>query len=392
MNYMRPLGFRLLKILGKGGFGMACLFEMTDVNGDKHKIVVKAGTGTDLDRERIWLRRLAGARHILQQQVVRGLPQPGSIEPTPRGMLNIFGGNPPEFIQQVFNLNPTMLGLEFMKYGDLFSLLQKAGSHQKTWKSQELWYIWHCLFRGCVALAYPDNWNGGRDPLREDIVLQEETIPLVNGQAANHDGTLVHFDIEPQNVMIGNFDDPNTQTQAHLHNVTPIVKIGDMGVAMSFTPQDRGQLWPLLRCRRIGKSDIFTPIMWQLILGVYPDQPPQCSQIEIMGVPFWTYGGLLLYDTSEATQRIDFDQFRPTMTELEEAILRGISQDWAARETQSEQKFSMRELLGHPEIQYQYLLLAARLHKEDPTHGLRLRLRQVQAKPGHLVDRSLVIF
>ena len=56
MNYMRPLGFRLLKILGKGGFGMACLFEMTDVNGDKHKIVVKAGTGTDLDRERIWLR------------------------------------------------------------------------------------------------------------------------------------------------------------------------------------------------------------------------------------------------------------------------------------------------------------------------------------------------
>jgi hypothetical protein len=36
------------------------------------------------------------------------------------------------------------------------------------------------------------------------------------------------------------------------------------------------------------------------------------------------------------------------MTELEEAILRGISQDWAARETQSEQKFSMRELLGEP--------------------------------------------
>lgn len=33
----------------------------------------------------------------------------------------------------------------------------------------------------------------------EDIVLQEETIPLVNGQAANHDGGLVHFDIEPQN-------------------------------------------------------------------------------------------------------------------------------------------------------------------------------------------------
>lgn len=55
------------------------------------------------------------------------------------------------------------------------------------------------VFRGCVALAYLDTWDGGRDPLREDIVLQEETIPLVDGKAANHDGTLVHFDIEPQN-------------------------------------------------------------------------------------------------------------------------------------------------------------------------------------------------
>lgn len=56
MNFMRPLGFRLLKILGKGGFGMACLFEMTDANGRKHKIVVKAGIGRDLQRERVCLR------------------------------------------------------------------------------------------------------------------------------------------------------------------------------------------------------------------------------------------------------------------------------------------------------------------------------------------------
>lgn len=163
---------------------------------------------------------MAGARHILQQQALRGLPQPESIEPTPPGVRNILGGSAPEFIQTLFNTNPTTLGLEFMKHGDVWKLLQKAGSHPKTWKSQELWLIWHCressaifpssevmstssnrgaVFRGCVALAYPDRWSGGRDPLREDIVLQEETIPLVNGQAANHDGALVHFDIEPQN-------------------------------------------------------------------------------------------------------------------------------------------------------------------------------------------------
>lgn len=52
MRYMRPLGYRLVKILGRGGFGVACLFEMTDVDGKIHKIVVKAGTGRDLQLER----------------------------------------------------------------------------------------------------------------------------------------------------------------------------------------------------------------------------------------------------------------------------------------------------------------------------------------------------
>jgi hypothetical protein len=66
--------------------------------------------------------------------------------------------------------------------------------------------------------------------------------------------------------------------------------------------------------------------MWQLILGVYPDQPPQCSQIEIMGVPFWTYGGLLLYDTSEATQRIDFDRmYIPYLFSYPRAVTRTLS-------------------------------------------------------------------
>ncbi|KAL2290294.1 hypothetical protein FJTKL_00738 [Diaporthe vaccinii] len=466
MNFMRPLGFRLLKILGKGGFGMACLFEMTDVDGKKHKIVVKAGTGRDLQRERTCLRRLAGARHILQQQMLRGLPQPESIEPTPPGVRNIFGGNPPELVQGMFNMSPALLGLEFMKHGDVHNLTRKAGSHPKTWRSQELWLIWHCLFRGCVALAYPDTWSGGRDPLQEDIVLQEERIPLVNGQAANHDGTLVHFDIEPQNVMVGNYDDPNTQTQAHLHNVTPIFKIGDMGIAESFTEEQRRQLWPLLRCRNAGKKHIFTPvrslrargvcierkpypiqnykakayrkmsaaakssntqeqntrewdyldndsdlraeptagqynwgtnlyqaalIMYQLILNVHPDEPPQCSLIEITGYPIWTYGGLLVQDKSESTELIDYNlrfcvaacmahvpEFRPNMTELEESILQNINMDWATKETQLDKKFTIRELLRLPKAQQQCHQMVARLHR-------------AQTKRGHRTGRASVV-
>lgn len=87
---------------------------------------------------------MAGARHILQQQVLRGLPPPQSIEPPPPRTKNLFVGNAPEFMQSLFNNNQSTLGLEFMKHGDVWKLLERAGTHPKTWKSQELWLIWHC--------------------------------------------------------------------------------------------------------------------------------------------------------------------------------------------------------------------------------------------------------
>lgn len=43
-DVLRPLGFSLKKVLGKGGFGVACLFEMTGVDGQTTRIVVKACT------------------------------------------------------------------------------------------------------------------------------------------------------------------------------------------------------------------------------------------------------------------------------------------------------------------------------------------------------------
>lgn len=54
MQTLRPLGFRLKKVLGKGGFGVACLFEMTGVDGKITTIVVKAATNRDaMTKERI---------------------------------------------------------------------------------------------------------------------------------------------------------------------------------------------------------------------------------------------------------------------------------------------------------------------------------------------------
>lgn len=97
---------------------------------------------------------MAGARHILQQQVLRGLPPPQSIEPAPPRAKNLFVGNAPEFMQNLFNNNLTTLGLEFMKHGDVWKLLERAGSHPKTWRSQELWLIWHCREYLAIFLSF----------------------------------------------------------------------------------------------------------------------------------------------------------------------------------------------------------------------------------------------
>lgn len=72
--------------------------------------------------------------------------------------------------------------MEFMKHGNFGGLLRKI-SEQDTWvRTGELWRIFYCLFRACVALAYPGRWNGGVDPNTgvEMIAPQEELVPVNN--------------------------------------------------------------------------------------------------------------------------------------------------------------------------------------------------------------------
>lgn len=52
IQYTRPLGLELKKVLGEGGYGIACLFEFTDVDGTPRNLVVKASNNSnDISRE-----------------------------------------------------------------------------------------------------------------------------------------------------------------------------------------------------------------------------------------------------------------------------------------------------------------------------------------------------
>lgn len=72
--------------------------------------------------------------------------------------------------------------MEFMKHGNFYGLLRKI-SEQGAWiRSAELWRIFYCLFRACVAMAYPGRWDGGVDPASGVTIIkpQEEFVPVQN--------------------------------------------------------------------------------------------------------------------------------------------------------------------------------------------------------------------
>lgn len=56
------------------------------------------------------------------------------------------------------------------------------------------------VFRGCVAMAYPDLWAAGRDPDTQHIPSVEETIPFDrNWRRLPSGNPMIHFDLDPQN-------------------------------------------------------------------------------------------------------------------------------------------------------------------------------------------------
>lgn len=70
------------------------------------------------------------------------------------------------------------------------------------------------VYRGCVALAYPNRWRGGLDPDTQDVPLNMEWVPADPATRAALDTRhgLVHFDLDIQNTMLGGFDDGHALT------------------------------------------------------------------------------------------------------------------------------------------------------------------------------------
>lgn len=126
-------GVSLVKVLGYGGQGVACLVAVTDRQGTTRQAVMKMSIGDDdwstedLSTEKNWQVSLMRAMHVVQ--LIKWSTLRGRAT-TPDDV-------------QVDN-NPRLYFMELMKNGDLHDVIGRAGTSGQKLPNKLLWKIFAC--------------------------------------------------------------------------------------------------------------------------------------------------------------------------------------------------------------------------------------------------------
>ncbi|KAI8964237.1 kinase-like domain-containing protein [Daldinia sp. FL1419] len=107
--------------------------------------------------------------------------------------------------------------LEYLEGGDLRGLIKRLtqaapgrGTGVTKIPNRILWMIWLCLVRACVGMKYPPRKFHPERFQRKDLI--ENAPPATKRWRAKN---IVHFDIDPTNILIGNVErppeDPDTE-------------------------------------------------------------------------------------------------------------------------------------------------------------------------------------
>lgn len=94
--------------------------------------------------------------------------------------------------------------LENMARGSVHDLLVKLAKGNLRLSDRMLWLIFECLFRGCLAMAFPAEYRTpDSDPTREMLPLRQEVVPERYRGGLAPLAPMVHFDLDPHNGELG---------------------------------------------------------------------------------------------------------------------------------------------------------------------------------------------
>ncbi|KAI0594222.1 kinase-like domain-containing protein [Biscogniauxia sp. FL1348] len=240
------------------------------------------------------------------------------------------------------------LVLEYFRNGPLLNLIQFNRQSNLHTPNRVLWSFWLCLIRACIGLEF---WPSKFHPDRHRPVAPgasrhlKEELPHPNRRWRRK--RLVHFDIDPLNILIGDVepDDPE-------HSLIPKLKVSDLGLGQEVYASKRDVYYHSMR--KNAKANFYAPeqftnewdgfgvdpdddgisryittsspvganydvasniwgiasSMSYLIMGNLPPRPPHPKRRKLragmlqMDATLWTYGDMLL---DEAYNYVDRD-------------------------------------------------------------------------------------
>ncbi|KAK3395167.1 hypothetical protein B0H63DRAFT_533776 [Podospora didyma] len=273
-NFVRRYGLQFNKILGWGTYGVACLFDqrnMQDVVQSRYVIKYTTQPFMDLKSERIKMRRLNRAQHVVRHldntQTINTLRLPELLsypKRLRRAFLDIFLS-----LQRRRQADPTpaqndeifdnLLFLEYCPRGNLDQVIHKSAKgryprQRRPFTERVLWHLFDCPIKGCIGMQLPRQGPPVMERVPSMWPLTSSDPNVIN----EHQLHLVHFDIDPCNTVIGreglahnNADDP--------HDVVPPFHLNDFGTARYWRQQEGDDLQDLWNCRYTAKKGFFTP-------------------------------------------------------------------------------------------------------------------------------------
>ncbi|KAI8952102.1 kinase-like domain-containing protein [Xylaria longipes] len=390
--------FKYRRCLGWGGNGLAAVFDILDENNNLvRSVVVK--TLFDDDDESLDIEKHARSEHIVQLVYVEGEglidkdkkqdvdtkdeKQPSSGT-RPRSEGDSGGPRSSKKPRSTPSTPPPMtIILELLENGDLSNFIVKVRDHNERIPNKVLWGFLLCLVRMCIGLAYPP------DDVHDYIDMPGPITETVIDYLKDDPRRIVHFDMDPRNIFIGNFSDEE-------HRITPILKLGDFGLAVEVADDKNDAYYEYMR--RAGKRAFYAPeqfcadwdyiprdrnliqdhpiagnyhwhtnvwgvgmIMECLVTLCYPLIPPTPTHSAISPpqskARYWTYGAHVAaeqYDHVDKDIRsiilrcqANFPEDRPRLETLEEFILDRAYRDYAG-ESDEEVLGWMNKILFEP--------------------------------------------
>ncbi|KAI1360106.1 kinase-like domain-containing protein [Xylaria arbuscula] len=239
--------FEFNRTLGWGGNGMAAVFDQKDGKGDHWRsVVVKVlfsddPSTMDFETEKCDTRELpaeyVNAEHILQI-LYDGFQEERDAGKRRRSRKSRIATGEPRL---------NCFVTEMLENGDLSQFISKVRLRGEQIPNGVLWRFFVCLVRMCIAMAYPpaDNpaWKDEEPPITEEIPEEEDQIAPRR---------IVHFDFDPRNIFIGDIGDGNDE-----HELTPLLKLGDFGLATEIEYEQENFYYEQLR--QYGKRGYYAP-------------------------------------------------------------------------------------------------------------------------------------